>query len=205
MTLPGARILTRTGIFSHVIDVDAVEDDVAHHLLHEAQNDVEMAGLDEDRLMKATQQELDEEAEKRANKKKRQWIKWNDEVVPGLLRPYVSLLFQTDSLCNVHIVRTDIGCTGCELGRLIEIFCIFFESMFFFVVLFIAYAFLLALEIEKLSLCTCNDIPIQLLSMGLFPCAPILPMLAVDLLVLEFVQELFVNTAPNMTAWCIVL
>lgn len=40
------------------------------------------------------------------------------------------------------------------------------------------------------------------MSLGLFPCAPSLPTLAVDLQMLDFVQELFVNTAPNLTAWC---
>ncbi len=37
---------------------------------------------------------------------------------------------------------------------------------------------------------------------GLFPCAPSFPTLAVDLQMLDFVQELFVNAAPNLTAWC---
>jgi len=60
----------------------------------------------------------------------------------------------------------------------------------------------LALEIEKISLCTCSDIPIQLLNMCLFSCAPILSTLAVDIQLLEFVKELFVNAAPNITAWC---
>ena len=43
---------------------------------------------------------------------------------------------------------------------------------------------------------------LQLLQRGLFPCAPLLPSLAVDLNMLEFVNELFVNAAPNTTAWC---
>lgn len=42
----------------------------------------------------------------------------------------------------------------------------------------------------------------QLLSRGLFPCAPSFPTLAVDLNMLDFVHELFVNSAPNITAWC---
>ena len=44
--------------------------------------------------------------------------------------------------------------------------------------------------------------PIQLINLGLFPSAPLLPTLAVDLQVLDFVRELFVNAAPNVTAWC---
>ncbi|RDB18910.1 hypothetical protein Hypma_014431 [Hypsizygus marmoreus] len=42
----------------------------------------------------------------------------------------------------------------------------------------------------------------QLLVRGFFPSAPLAPTLAVDLKVLEFVSSLFVNVAPNNTAWC---
>lgn len=53
-----------------------------------------------------------------------------------------------------------------------------------------------------LSLCNCTSPALQLLELGFFPCAPINPSLAVDLNMLEFVNELFVNAAPNTTAWC---
>lgn len=56
--------------------------------------------------------------------------------------------------------------------------------------------------IDKVFLCNCTNIPLQLLKRGLFACAPNEPTLAVDLTVLDLVQELFVNTAPNTTAWC---
>jgi hypothetical protein len=56
--------------------------------------------------------------------------------------------------------------------------------------------------IVALSICTGTPVAPQLLSLGLFPCAPTHPTLAVDLNMLEFVSELFVNAAPNTTAWC---
>ena len=37
---------------------------------------------------------------------------------------------------------------------------------------------------------------------GLFPCSPLVPMLAVDLRVLGFVTRLFVHIPPNNTGWC---
>lgn len=58
------------------------------------------------------------------------------------------------------------------------------------------------LGIEVITLCTCKSPALQLLERGLFPCAPVYPSLAVDLNMLEFVNELFVNAAPNTTAWC---
>ena len=50
--------------------------------------------------------------------------------------------------------------------------------------------------------CTCKDVALQLLARGLFPSAPQFPTLAVDIQMLEFVRELFVHAAPNITAWC---
>jgi len=57
--------------------------------------------------------------------------------------------------------------------------------------------------IELLSICTCaGPAALQLLACGLFPCAPQVPTLAVDIQMLDFVQQLFVHAAPNITAWC---
>lgn len=49
--------------------------------------------------------------------------------------------------------------------------------------------------------CSCSPAALQLLSRGFFPCAPNAPTLAVDLNVLQLVNELFVRTPPNVTAW----
>jgi len=58
------------------------------------------------------------------------------------------------------------------------------------------------IELQTVCLCTCKEPALQLLSMGLFPCAPLLPSLAVDLQMLDFAKGLFMNAAPNTTAWC---
>ena len=57
-------------------------------------------------------------------------------------------------------------------------------------------------RIGKISLCTCKEPALQLLQHGFFPCAPQEPSLAVDLGVLDFARDLFINAAPNTTAWC---
>jgi hypothetical protein len=43
---------------------------------------------------------------------------------------------------------------------------------------------------------------LQLVERGYFPSAPLEPTLAVDMKVLDFVATLFLNVAPNTTAWC---
>ncbi|KAI5824354.1 hypothetical protein K523DRAFT_198954, partial [Schizophyllum commune Tattone D] len=42
----------------------------------------------------------------------------------------------------------------------------------------------------------------QLVEVGLFPCAPYRPSLAIDINVLDFARLLFLNISPNVTAWC---
>ncbi|KAG6825042.1 hypothetical protein H0H92_005020 [Tricholoma furcatifolium] len=77
-------------------------------------------------------------------------------------------------------------CT-CSSPRIIEVILVNFDS----------------LERISIALCPCVEgAPRQLLQRGYFACAPVFPSLAVHLKVLDFASELFVNIAPNTTAWC---
>ncbi|KDR65453.1 hypothetical protein GALMADRAFT_81864, partial [Galerina marginata CBS 339.88] len=105
-------------------------------------------------------------------------------IIPALLKPYLTLLSETAGLRDMPQIDNIHGCSGCAQGRLLNVSCIYFQ------------------KIGKIVLCTCTEPALQLLSRGLFPCAPSAPTLAVDLNVLEFAQGLFVNAAPNTTAWC---
>ncbi|KAL1711496.1 hypothetical protein EV715DRAFT_215239, partial [Schizophyllum commune] len=53
-----------------------------------------------------------------------------------------------------------------------------------------------------LDTCQCSGAARQLVEVGLFPCAPYRPTLAVDMNVLDFARLLFLNISPNVTAWC---
>lgn len=137
---------------------------------------------------------------KQQQKKERQWRKWSEETIPAMLEPYLELLRVTDSLRDLDHVRSKQGCTGCPGNRIIEVSCIYFDSMSAMTALQLS--LIILTEIIKLSLCACTDVALQLLQLGLFPCAPIYPTLAVDLNMLDFARGLFVNAAPNITAWC---
>ena len=63
----------------------------------------------------------------------------------------------------------------------------------------------LAVEDVEIRVCTCSPAAVQLMNVGAFPCAPLLPTLAVDLRVLEFTMKLFVQIAPNTTAFSMTL
>jgi hypothetical protein len=66
------------------------------------------------------------------SKKAKQWKKWDEEIIPMLMEPYISLLHETESLRNLdsfHRVSTSPGCKGCGAGRHMNVSCIYFESM----------------------------------------------------------------------------
>jgi hypothetical protein len=60
---------------------------------------------------------------------------------------------------------------------------------------------LILVYMDKLEVINVIACPCKLLSMGFFPCSPIRPTLAVHVDVLQFSQELFLRTAPNVTAF----
>ncbi|RDB23171.1 hypothetical protein Hypma_009676 [Hypsizygus marmoreus] len=118
-----------------------------------------------------------------SQKKERQWQKWANETIPSLLKPYLALLRETDSLRESVPSASEITC-GCRSHvRKISVACVYFE------------------RIKVIKVCSCSA-ALQLLSRGLFPCAPVEPSLAVDLNMLDYVKELFVRAPPNTTAWC---
>lgn len=54
----------------------------------------------------------------------------------------------------------------------------------------------------ELIVCDCAPAASQLISRGLFPCAPTYPSLAVDLKLLNFVKKLFLRVPRNVSGWC---
>jgi hypothetical protein len=58
------------------------------------------------------------------------------------------------------------------------------------------------LESLTIHSCRCALVSRQPVQQGLFPCSPLVPTLAIDLRVLEFVTRLFVHILPNNTGWC---
>lgn len=56
------------------------------------------------------------------------------------------------------------------------------------------------IEETNLACCDCRPAAVQLVVRGLFPCAPVLPSLAVDMKMLDFYRALFVRISPNHTA-----
>ncbi|KAJ3748154.1 hypothetical protein EV360DRAFT_57113 [Lentinula raphanica] len=110
--------------------------------------------------------------------------RWQTEVLPRLIQPYMSLLHQTTNLRH-EPKRSEKVCTCLNVPRNLPIVVVRFSQ----------------LEKIELSICACQTAAVQLVEQGLFPCAPIHPTLAVDIHVLDFVTKLFLRIAPNNTAW----
>ena len=65
-------------------------------------------------------------------------------------------------------------------------------------------SFRLVLGCENITIvpCECRPVPVVLMKLGLFGCAPVRPSLAVDIQVLQFCRQTFLRLPPNVTGWC---
>ncbi|KAJ7501610.1 hypothetical protein B0H11DRAFT_1713561 [Mycena galericulata] len=121
-------------------------------------------------------------------KRAAQWKRWQSDILPTLLPHLHRVLQETHSfrdLDNLEPSRNPCGCTG----KLLKIAIVHFSSI----------------DDVELKVCACAPAPVQLMEMGAFPCAPLHPSLAVDLRVLEFSRNLFLQISPNNTAFTVAL
>lgn len=59
---------------------------------------------------------------------RKQWIKWNTDVIPSLLKPYLHLLRVTESLRNLHHDQ-EVPCTcGRSQRRNLTVTCLYFDG-----------------------------------------------------------------------------
>jgi hypothetical protein len=139
------------------------------------------------------------------DKKRRQWSKWVDEVIPMLVEPYLSLLYDTKSLryevSSASVIRRPGNCG--HASRMLRVVCIHFESASGIVSASMTplKCYLEGLETIEIDVCLCAPAAMQLLSRGLFPCAPTVPSMAIDLAILQYAQALFLRSPPNVSAW----
>ncbi|KIJ61161.1 hypothetical protein HYDPIDRAFT_31671 [Hydnomerulius pinastri MD-312] len=120
-------------------------------------------------------------------KKLNQWRRWSTEVIPSLVPLFRAYLRDTSNLRIPAVLRSRDGdCSCVSSGRTLQVTCVLFDRV----------------EQIQLRACACSSAPSQLMSMGLFACAPIAPSLAMDLRLLHSVKTLFVRLTPNTTAWC---
>lgn len=122
---PPRRFVTAKGVFTQVINLSGVHDTVDDHPMpfEESVDVVPPSENEPDLVAEAVRSQ-------RAAKEERQWRNWSRDIIPALLKPYMRLLRETDSLRHKNKVSSASGCSGCHLGRLIEVSCIYFDSKF---------------------------------------------------------------------------
>ncbi|KAJ7080664.1 hypothetical protein B0H15DRAFT_997243 [Mycena belliarum] len=117
--------------------------------------------------------------------------RWQLEVIPKILPEYTRILYKTKSLRHVdNLPLPTTPPNTCVCPKKVRNVAIVRFS---------------AVEDVELTICDCHPAAEQLMRCGAFPCAPILPSLAVDLRVLEFSKNLFLHIAPNTTAFATTL
>jgi hypothetical protein len=148
---------------------------------------------------------VDDSDTKRAHhrrKSARQQSRWTNEVIPSILPIYLTLLRVTKSLREPSPYIRPV-CTCGTTARSLSIICVYFERKSFTEVKHFAFVLntLLGLVSTEIKACPCAPVAQQLVSQGLFPCAPFAPSLAVDITLLRFVSDLFVRLPPNMSSF----
>ncbi|KAJ7080149.1 hypothetical protein B0H15DRAFT_953635 [Mycena belliarum] len=152
--------------------------------------DDEHEGYD-DRDMVAPDRTPPPDSKRHQRKRLSQWRRWQLEVIPKIIPEFTRILYKTKTLR--HIDSLPLPPTPSDT-------CLCVKK-----VLKVAIVRFSAVEDVQLTICLCHPAAEQLMRCGAFPCAPILPSLAVDLRVLEFAKNLFLQIAPNTTAFATTL
>ncbi|KAJ7327954.1 hypothetical protein DFH08DRAFT_710067 [Mycena albidolilacea] len=121
---------------------------------------------------------------KHRRKRAAQWQRWEQETLPKVLPHFALLLHETKSLREMDGRQPRIPSGACQ-HKTHKIAVMRFATI----------------EDLEIQVCACAPAAVQLMQLGAFGCAPILPSLAVDVRVLEFAMNLFVQISPNNTAF----
>ncbi|KAF8135243.1 hypothetical protein K438DRAFT_1911669 [Mycena galopus ATCC 62051] len=125
---------------------------------------------------------------KHRRKRAAQWQRWQNETLPALLPEYARMMQETKSLRDMEGRESQASPCACH-KEIHKVAVVRFSSI----------------EDFEIHSCKCAPVPVQLMRMGAFGCSPVKPSLAVDLRVLEFTLNLFLQISPNNTAITVAL
>jgi hypothetical protein len=139
----------------------------------------------EDQVSPTKIQIMKDRRSRHARRKHAQADRWNRDVLPSLIRPFMQVTRERFSRSSANTPSPPITCKCGGKSRTLVVLCVSMER----------------LENVTVEVCPCHVAGTQLIERGFFPCAPLYPTLAVSLDMLEFVASLFLNLAPNERAW----
>src|SRR6266436_5657666 len=121
---------------------------------------------------------------------------WHKDILPKLIQPYMAWVCQHATANSLGVLSSgtplipipdavNIPCSCQNPHTVLNVTCVYMDR----------------LEEIKVQHCLKHPATIQLLELGLFPCTPVWPGLAVSLVMLEWVCTLFLHMASNVQAW----
>ena len=126
----------------------------------------------------------------------KQRARWHKDILPKLIRPYMAWVRQRATSNSLGVLSSgtplipipdaaNIPCSCQNPHTVLNVTCVYMDR----------------LEEIKVQHCLKRPAAVQLLELGLFPCAPVRPGLAVSLVMLEWACTLFLHMASNVQAW----
>ncbi|CAK5283719.1 unnamed protein product [Mycena citricolor] len=112
----------------------------------------------------------------------KQTTRWVTETIPALLPGYVDLMLRTECLRHLDRATPYMASCVCAKQKEIRVYLLRWHNRI------------------SLQHCACRPGTQQLVARGFFPSLPVEPHLGVDIRVLDFAQDLFLNQAPNNRA-----
>lgn len=111
--------------------------------------------------------------------------RWNESVLPRLLPRFLANRAKFFGHAATATPNMHRACSCDAPPARLQVLCVYFDRT----------------ESVTLASCPCFLAAEQLVDLGLFPCAPLQPSLAVCLNMLEFASSLFMFGVPNERAW----
>ncbi|KIJ30560.1 hypothetical protein M422DRAFT_267904 [Sphaerobolus stellatus SS14] len=127
----------------------------------------------------------------------RQYTRWQEEVIPKLIQPYLKMRYHTKSGSIPSVVEEQ---SGLPLGELLPCTC---SQKGYRIRVILAYWD--RLEEMRVRYCRCQPAAVTLMKYGFFACSPIQPSIAFDVNLLELISLTMLNLAPNITGWTLAL
>src|SRR5258708_7795444 len=126
----------------------------------------------------------------------KQRARWHKDILPKLIRPYMAWVCQHATSNSLGVLSSgtppipipdavNIPCSCQNPHTVLNVTCVYMDH----------------LKEIKVQHCLKCPATIQLLELGLFPCMPVWPGLAVSLVMLEWACMLFLHMASNVQAW----
>src|SRR5260221_10815180 len=126
----------------------------------------------------------------------KQRARWHKDILPKLIRPYMAWVCQRATSNSLGVLSSGtppipipdavtIPCSCQNPHTVLNVTCVYMDH----------------LEEIKVQHCLKHPAAIQLLKLGLFPCMPVWPGLAVSLVMLEWACTLFLHMVSNVQAW----